>query len=83
MTSPKDTETQTGARARTDCQVYWGSHGCMFERGHPGPHECHHCDCYDHEGRAGNRMDDDGEEWLCVCKPPYYGPDTYFYGEDA
>lgn len=22
------------------CRVYWGSHGCRFERGHHGPHAC-------------------------------------------
>lgn len=51
-----------------DCRVYWGSHGCMLERGHTGPHEC---DCYDPDEK-GN-----------VGGPPYYGPETKFYGEDA
>ena len=25
---------------RARCRVYWASHGCMYERGHDGPHEC-------------------------------------------
>jgi hypothetical protein len=25
---------------RTQCQVYWGSHGCHLPRGHEGNHEC-------------------------------------------
>lgn len=32
------------------------------------------------------RVDDEEPgkgEWLCVAKPPYYGPDTNFTGEDA
>lgn len=59
------------------CRVYWGSHGCRFERGHEGPHECDCCDCDNHP--------DDPETlgYLCVAKPPYYGSDTNFYGEDA
>lgn len=52
-----------------ECRVYWGSHGCMLERGHDGPHVC---DC------AG-----DPEIQERVGKPPYYGADTLFYGEDA
>jgi len=54
------------------CEVYWGSHGCRLERGHQGPHLCECCRCTVH--RAG---------LCCVGAPPYYGPDTRFYGDDA
>lgn len=52
-----------------DCRVYWGTHGCCRERGHDGPHECI---C---------AVDDPTPE--DAGQPPYYGPDTEFYGEDA
>jgi len=55
------------------CRVYWGSHGCDFERGHENPHACDCCECERHPDP------DSG----CVALPPYYGPDTNFYGEDA
>ena len=60
------------------CRVYWGSHGCRRPRGHPPevPHECDCCDC-------GDSHPDAGEGVLCVALPPYYGPETRFYGEDA
>lgn len=56
------------------CEVYWGSHGCHQPKGHPleVPHECDCCDC------SGETC-----EPCCVAKPPYYGPETNFYGEDA
>lgn len=54
------------------CRVYWGSHGCRHDRGHDGDHECDCCECQQHPDDAG-----------CVAGPPYYGPDTRFYGEDA
>jgi hypothetical protein len=56
------------------CQVFWGSHGCMHDAGHPDeiPHECDCCTC---SGLTCNPS--------CVAKPPYYGPDTNFYGADA
>ena len=61
------------------CQIYWGSHGCDLERGHDGPHECDCCEC-----PGGFHTDQpDDEDVVCVAKPPYYGPDTKFYGEDA
>jgi hypothetical protein len=60
------------------CRVYWGSHGCAYERGHGGPCECECCACLDH---VANPYDDEGV--LCVAKPPYYGPQTGFYGEDV
>lgn len=53
------------------CRVYWGSHGCERPRGHDGPHWCDCCECDDHPGPA------------CVAGPPYYGPETLFFGEDA
>jgi hypothetical protein len=61
------------------CRVYWGSHGCHLPRGHEGPHLC---DC-------ANKPDVDPvtreypDGTLNVGAPPYYGPDTRFYGEDA
>ena len=51
------------------CRVYWGSHGCDRPRGHAGPHLCIACWSEDESGWVG--------------APPYYGPDTCFYGEDA
>lgn len=42
------------------CDVFWGSHGCRFHRGHEGQCECD-----------------------CGFGPPYYGPDTHFYGDDV
>ena len=53
------------------CRVYWGSHGCRLERGHPGTHECECCDC----GPVCRPE--------CVAKWPHYGAETMFYGEDA
>lgn len=57
------------------CRVYWGTHGCDYARGHEEDHECDCCDCPNHAV--------DHEDRGCVAKPPYYGPDTKFYGEDA
>lgn len=54
------------------CQVYWNSHGCRFMCGHDGPCECDCCDCETTPCHS----------W-CVAKPPYYGPETLFYGADA
>jgi hypothetical protein len=51
------------------CRVYWGSHGCGLPRGHEGPHLCI---CYEVPAERGG-----------VGKPPYYGPETRFYGEDV
>lgn len=66
------------------CRVYWGSHGCALPRGHEGPHECDCCTCHDHEADPLNGATDPEDEGvLCVAKPPYYGADTSFYGEDA
>lgn len=59
-------------RGDGDCRVYWGSHGCQFERDHKQPCRCDCCgdDCApEHIGCAGS--------------PPYYGPETVFYGGDA
>ena len=66
------------------CRVYWGSHGCDLERGHDGPHECACCDCPEgrHNGTDAPTLID-AENVYCVAKPPYYGPGTNFYGEDA
>lgn len=51
------------------CRVYWGSHGCDRPSGHDGPHLCLSCWTEDEDGWIG--------------APPYYGPETCFYGEDA
>ena len=61
------------------CRVYWGSHGCHEPRGHPPevPHACDCCECPDHPHHPQE------DKWMCVARPPYYGPDTRFYGEDA
>ena len=61
-----------------DCRVYWGSHGCRYPRGHYGAHECDCCKCADH---AKSNEIEPGV--TCVAKPPYYGPQTKFYGEDV
>lgn len=63
------------------CRVYWGTHACCHERGHDGPHECDCCECEDHA--ANHEHQDENGEWVCVAKPPYYGPQTTFYGEDS
>lgn len=57
------------------CRVYWGSHGCEFVRGHQGEHWCHCCICLKHEEEHKTNG--------CVARPPYYGDETRFYGEDA
>jgi hypothetical protein len=55
------------------CRVYWGSHGCDLPQGHNGDCWCDCCEC------AAHPDEDSG----CVAGPPYYGPRTVFYGEDA
>lgn len=66
------------------CRVYWGSHGCQLARDHAGPHECSCCTCVDHTSDPLHGSSDPEDEGvLCVAKPPYYGPDTQFYGEDV
>jgi hypothetical protein len=65
-----------GPPRENPCRVYWGSHGCDLERGHPGGRDAHDCGCCECE----NHPDPDSG---CVGKFPYYGPDTNFYGEDA
>lgn len=57
----------THSNIRT-CNVFWGTHGCDFELGHEGPCKC---ECY-----LDSANWDDGE----VGGPPYYGPNTVFYG---
>lgn len=63
--------------ADKDCRVYWGSHGCKHPRGH-SPDIPHACDCCELCGCGPDQC-----EPGCVAKPPYYGADTRFYGEDA
>jgi hypothetical protein len=55
------------------CDVYWGTHGCQFPRGHSGACWCDCCQCEAHPDA------DSG----CVGGPPYYGPRTVFYGDDV
>ncbi len=55
------------------CRVYWGSHGCRLERDHDGP--CL-CDCAEDPIPIEPNVKN-------VGGPPYYGPETNFYGEDA
>jgi hypothetical protein len=62
-----------GAGESNHCRVYWGSHGCSFERGHEGDCACDCCECRNHPDP------DSG----CVARVPYYGKITRFYGEDA
>jgi hypothetical protein len=62
------------------CRVYWGSHGCHLERGHLEPCRCNCCDCTNHPDPD---PDNPGSAPSCVAGPPYYGPCTRFYGEDA
>jgi hypothetical protein len=51
----------------------------MYPRGHDGAHEC---ECaFDEGGNRYPRIEADGV--LNIGAPPYYGPDTEFYGEDA
>lgn len=55
------------------CDVYWGSHGCELPKGHEKiglPHVC--LSCFDPDDMDGY-----------VGAPPYYGPDTKFYGDDV
>ena len=70
-------EPWPGPADRGNCRVYWGSHGCDFKRGHEGSCACDCCECPDHPHHP------EEDEWTCVAKPPYYGPETRFYGEDA
>jgi hypothetical protein len=62
------------------CRVYWGTHGCMLERGHSGDHLCS-CSV-DEDGSLLPHMNEDPEGGN-VGRAPYYGPDTKFYGEDS
>jgi hypothetical protein len=69
---------------KQSCRVYWGSHGCRFEREHGGDCECDCCTCVDHTADPlHGATDPEDEGVLCVARPPYYGPGTVFYGEDA
>lgn len=75
--------SDNGSMTTNTCRVFWGSHGCELERGHAGHHECDCCDCPNHEATQGHAVDEDGDEFLCVGKHPYFGPSTRFFGEDA
>jgi len=77
---PELTEIQNlfdTAQARVDagkCRVYWGTHGCQLPRAHDTEREPHLCSCADDPEEPGVTN---------AGRPPYYGPDTWFYGEDA
>jgi hypothetical protein len=61
------------------CQAFWGSHACDLPRGHDGPHLCACAD--DPDVDPETRLYPDGV--VNVGAPPYYGPETHFWGEDA
>lgn len=62
------------------CRVYWGSHGCCLPRGHDGPHLC---ECANGEDGPTDPRADTVADAINVGAPPYYGPETTFYGDDA
>lgn len=64
-----------------DCRVYWGTHGCKLERGHDGPHVCDCADDPDIDPETREYRSEPGV--FNVGAPPYYGPETRFYGGDA
>ena len=66
---------------RTWCDTYWGTHGCDLPRGHDGPCDCGCCTC-EEEGGTHPHPDPNEPNYICVSKPPYYGPETTFYGDD-
>lgn len=65
-----------------ECRVYWGSHGCMLERGHDGDCICR-CAFDDAGNELPNRNTPGNEDNGNVGNAPYYGDITTFYGEDA
>jgi hypothetical protein len=79
MAIPKDITRGTAASLvplTAYCDVNWGSHGCMRERGHDGDCWCDCCECDPHDETSLER-------YGCVAGPPYYGTDTKFYGDDV
>jgi hypothetical protein len=76
VTEPVTWYGTPGGRCGNPCRVYWGSHGCDLQRGHPGSWRAHSCDCCDCERHPDL---DSG----CVARYPYYGRLTRFYGEDV
>jgi len=54
------------------CRVYWGTHGCVLPRDHE--EDCH-CDCCECTGEIHDES--------CAAFPPYYGSNTFFYGDDS
>lgn len=67
-------------RQRELCRVYWGSHGCDRPRGHSGPHVC---GCAPRAAAKRGYLTPEEQADGEVGAPPYYGPRTRFYGEDA
>jgi hypothetical protein len=64
---------------RTQCQVYWGSHGCWLEHGHEGDHECREeGETAAHHVISRDGVDERGFQW------DLYGDDIGWqtYGED-
>jgi hypothetical protein len=64
------------------CRVFWGTHGCDLQRGHTGPHLCSCAWDEDGDPLPYENEDEDGP-WVNVGAPPYYGPNTRFFGDDA
>lgn len=62
------------------CRVYWGSHGCMLERDHDGPHIC---SCAPRGALERGYLTADERADGNVGAPPYYSEATNFWGEDA
>lgn len=59
------------------CSVYWGSHGCKLAKNHKGYCECDCCICDD------EHTSEPIDGFCCVAKFPYYGNNTWFYGDDV
>lgn len=68
---------EPGGQRDEHCRVYWGSHGCHFPRGHDPVLRPHACGC----AVDPDEFDEEGPN--PAGRPPYYGPGTRFYGEDA
>ena len=65
-----------GGRPASTCDVYWGSHGCGRKPNHGGGHRCDCC-------RFPRLHFILHRKTGCVGARPYYGKETFFYGDDA